>query len=438
MADNRLYTSRPARFMKLGALSSKVGSSYLGHAVRGALRSAEGKAQSLLETNTRNALRVARAFGELKGAVMKVGQMLSLQEDLLPPEMRDALRGLQNHAPPVPFASMLPVLEAELGPKVEEHFAEISETALASASIGQVHRARLKNGAEVVVKIQYPEVAEMVESDLRNIRVFARSLRAVTPLRTDPTKFLAEVRCKLTEELDYRIEAHNMQGFRDLFQGDARFIIPNALLELCTRRVLTSEYHPGLTADEICADSVPQAWRDRAGTHLFEALCIQFFRHHVLQADPNFANFAFREDGRIVMYDFGCVKQFTAGFVESFRALSVDALQGATERLQGDLERLGYIDLGKHRLSSSVFRDYADAICGGWRDPGDYDFGASTIRDDVLKLNRRFWTKVFDYDAPAEALFLQRTLAGMFGNLAKLRARVPMNEILVRHLTPAP
>jgi predicted unusual protein kinase regulating ubiquinone biosynthesis (AarF/ABC1/UbiB family) len=436
MTTKKYSTSRSARFGKLGALSAKVGSSYFGHAVRGALQTAEGKAQSLLKTNTANAVRVARTFGELKGAVMKVGQMLSLQEDLLPPEMREVLRGLQNQAPPVPFANMLPVLRAELGDRLDR-FADIAEEAHASASIGQVHRATLDTGEQAVVKIQYPGVEEMVESDLRNIRAFAKSLRWVTPLKADLTKFLTEVRSKLIEELDYRIEARNMQRFGEMFQSDPRFIIPRPVADLCTRRVLTSEYQPGISADELCNPSVPQARRDAVGSNLFDAVWTQFFGHHLLQADPNFANFAFADDERIVMYDFGCVKDFSPEFVSGFRTLARDAVEAKYDRLEADMARLGYVDLGRERLPQSVYREYADAICGGWREPGLYDFGTSTIREQVIRLNQQHWTKVFDYDAPAEAIFLERTLGGMLGNLVKLRARVPMYELLSKHVRDA-
>jgi len=433
MATKKYHTSRSARFTKLGALSAKVGSSYVGHAVRGALQTAEGRAKSLLRTNTTNAMRVARTFGELKGAVMKVGQMLSLQEDLLPPEMREVLRGLQNQAPPVPFSNMFPVLRAELGTRLDR-FAEISESAHASASIGQVHRATLDTGEQVVVKIQYPGVEEMVESDLRNIRAFAGSLRWVTPLKADLRKFLNEVRGKLIEELDYRVEARNMQRFGEMFRRDTRFIIPRPVADLCTRRVLTSEYQPGISADDLCDPSVPQSRRDAMGAHLFDAVWIQFFEHRTLQSDPNFANFAFTNDQRIVMYDFGCVKEFSPEFVSGFRTLARDALDAGYGRLEADMARLGYVDLGREHLPESVYRDYADAICGGWREPGLYDFGASTIREQVIRLNQKHWTKVFDYDAPAEAIFLERTLGGMFGNLVKLRARIPMHELLAKHL----
>jgi len=223
---SKFTTSRSSRFFKLGRLSSVVGSSYLGESVKGVFLGAEAKARSLLATNTRNAMRVASTFGELKGAVMKVGQMMSLQEDLLPPEMREILRGLQNQAPPVPFGRMRPLLEAELGADAESLFAEISDQAHASASIGQVHWARLKDGREVAVKIQYPDVDQMVESDLKNLRMFVRSATRLMPVKADIDKFFNEARSRLMEELDYRLELMNTLEFREFFGTDNRFIIP--------------------------------------------------------------------------------------------------------------------------------------------------------------------------------------------------------------------
>jgi len=431
---SKFSTSRGARFLKLGALSGKVGSSYLGRAVKGAFLDAESRAQELLDTNVTNALRVARTFGELKGAVMKVGQMLSLQEDLLPAEMREVLRGLQSHAPPVAFSVLRPVLEAELGPDVRGDLVEISETALASASIGQVHRATLRDGSRVVLKIQYPGVEAMVESDLRNLRLFARSVGVAAGLRADITKFLAEARSRLIEELDYRLEAQNLQEFRAGFADDPRYVVPRPHLELCSKRVLVSDYEPGLTGDQLCAAEVPQSLRNQAGEALCDVVLRQICELGALQADPNLANFAFRPDGRVVLYDFGCVKRFPPAFVAGLKQVARDALAGHYAALRGDLAALGYLDLGRMRLPVSVYRAYADTVCAAWRRPGDFDFGTTRLRAEVIELHRQHWRKFLDYDAPADALFLGRALGGMFGNLVKLRASVNMHGLLEKYL----
>ena len=436
MADNptTFTTSRRSRFLKLGKLTGTVGSSYLGQAVKAKFQDAENKARSLLKTNTKNAVRVARTFGELKGAVMKVGQMVSLQADLFPPEVREILARLQNQAPPVSFAQMRPLLSEELGAKVEESFADISESAYASASIGQVHRATLRDGRKVVVKIQYPGVAEMVESDLRNLRMFLRSMRQVTPIKADLDGLFKEGRARLTEELDYQLELANMQEFRELFRQDARFIIPRPIPELSTKRVLTTEYYPGLNADALCRESVPQERRDRMGLYLLDAVMIQFFEFRVLQADPNLANYAFTDDDRIVLYDFGCVKRFPAPFVEGIVKLVRDAFLGRYASLPSDLNALGYVDKGKEPLPLEVYEMYADAAFSAWRKPRLFNFGATSLQNRLFDLHGRYWQKAFDFDAPPDAIFMHRSFGGMYGNLRKLKAKVPVYDLIVKYL----
>jgi predicted unusual protein kinase regulating ubiquinone biosynthesis (AarF/ABC1/UbiB family) len=387
----------------------------------------------MAEAHARNALRVARTLGELKGAAMKVGQMLSLQDDLLPEPMREALRSLQRSAPPVGFEQLRPILEAELGPRCVR-IAAVEGHSIASASIGQVHRARLTDGQRVVIKIQYPEVKRMVAADLRNIRLLARSLGAVTPAKTDLSQLAQEVEGRLSEELDYRIEADNMKELGGLLRSDERILVPRPLEELCSERVLVSEYLPGISSDEVVSDRYPQSLRDRIGQTLVEGLTRQVFEFRLLHADPNLANFAFTDSGQIIVYDFGCVKRFTEPFSEALRQLSLDGWRGRYDRIVEDLARLGHVDRGKHPLPLEVHQEYADVLFADWRAPGLYDFGSSPLRERLIALDRTHWHKVFDFDVSPHFVFLGRTVGGTFGNLKRLQARVPMYEILKRYV----
>ena len=428
-------TSRRARFLKLGRLTGAVGSSYLGHAVKAKFQDAESRARALLMTNTKNALRVARTFGELKGAVMKVGQMMSLQPDMFPAEVREILSSLQSQAPPVPFAQMRPLLLEELGDKVEREFARISETAYASASIGQVHRATLRDGREVVIKIQYPGVADMVESDLKNLRMFLRSIHQVTPIKADLDGLFREARERLIEELDYRLELANMQEFGELFRRDARFIVPQPVPELSSRRVLTAEYHAGVTADQLCQESVPRERRDRMALYLLDAVLLQFFSFRVLQADPNLANYSFTDDDRVILYDFGCVKRFPEPFVEGIRKIARDAFLGRYYLLRADLNAVGYVDKGREPLPTNVYRIFGEAFLADCRESGLIDFGRTHLHTRLYKLHSRYWQKAFDFDAPPDAVYMHRCFGGMYGNLRKLKAGIPVYDLLVRYLS---
>ena len=225
-----------------------------------------------------------------------------------------------------------------------------------------------------------------------------------------------------------------MTELGDRLCSDERFLVPRPVEDLCSQRVLVSEYLPGLSADEIVSDRYPQSLRDRIGQALIEALTRQVFEYRLLHADPNLANFAFTESGQIIVYDFGCVKRFTEPFSEALRQLSLDGWRGRYDRIADDLERLGYIDRGKRPLPLEVHRTYADALFADWRAPGLYDFGSSPLRERLIALDRTHWHKVFDVEVSPHFVFLGRTVGGTFGNLKRLRARVPMYEILTRHV----
>ena len=227
---------RLSRFLKLGGLTTKVGASYLGQKIKGAFVSGETKQGSMVRANIRNAARIARTLGELKGSVMKVGQMLSLQADVLPREMTEILSRLQKDAPPVSFDLISKQLELELEQPLEQAFAELDPQPYASASIGQVHRARLHDGREAVVKVQYPDVDRMVDSDLRNVRTLFKVVAQVKLGNMDGV--FEEVRARMTEEVDYCNERCNLELFGELFEDDPRVIVPVPVHELTTRRVL--------------------------------------------------------------------------------------------------------------------------------------------------------------------------------------------------------
>jgi predicted unusual protein kinase regulating ubiquinone biosynthesis (AarF/ABC1/UbiB family) len=333
----------------------------------------------------------------------------------------------------VSFEELRPILEAELGSRCAR-IASVDEPSYASASIGQVHRARLTDGQRVVVKIQYPAVERMVAADLRNIRLLARSLGAITPAKADLSQLAQEVESRLSEELDYRIEARNMKELGGLLRTDDRILVPRPLEELCSKRVLVSEYLAGVSSDEIVSDRYPQSLRDRIGHTLVEALTRQVFEFRLLHADPNLANFAFTESGQIIVYDFGCVKRFAEPFIEALRQLSLAGWRGRYDRIVEDLARLGYVDRGRHPLPLEVHRMYADALFADWRTPGLYDFGSSPLRERLIALDRTHWHKVFDFEVSPHFVFLGRTVGGTFGNLKRLRARVPMYEILKRYV----
>ena len=427
----RFRRGRGGRFLKVAALASKVSGSYLGQKIKRAFVSQQTAEASLERAHLRNAGRVAQAFGELKGAIMKVGQMMSLYADILPAEYTQLLGRLQKQAPPVKFKVIAAQLEAELGRPPGEVFARLDEQPFASASIGQVHRGQLHDGREVAVKIQYPGVDRTVDSDVKNLRMV---LRSVGLMRKDRglDEMIEEVRARLEEELDYRLELQNLKRFHQLLGDDERVRLPLGLEDMSTQRVLFMEYVPGRDFASLCSKA-DQTTRDRVGQTLFDLFLRQFFRLRALHADPNPANFAFPDDGRIVFYDFGCVRYYPAAFVDGYLAIIRDGLARKTERLVEDLARIGVEPIdGKAMRAELVARFAEPALAPFWQD--DFDFGRSRIHDDMFKLGREHWQEGLRLRAPPELVFLDRVIVGMYNNLRQLRARGNWRRILEPYL----
>ncbi len=244
MADNDMISSALRRFVKLGGLAGRVGVSVVGSQVLDVARSGPSKQIKKTENLVRNATRIVETLGEMKGAAMKVGQMLSLHDGMLPPEVAEVLRGLQKEAPSVPAE----VMEFEIRGALEnfdELFESLDFEAFAAASIGQVHRGRLRDGRDVAVKIQYPLIDEIVRADLKNLKILVRCLLAmISDIEFDP--IWRELRDRLLEELDYTHEAANINRMQELHADVPEIVIPNVVAEGTTRTVLTMEYVEGM------------------------------------------------------------------------------------------------------------------------------------------------------------------------------------------------
>jgi predicted unusual protein kinase regulating ubiquinone biosynthesis (AarF/ABC1/UbiB family) len=424
---------RLSRFLKLGGLTSKVGASYLGQKLKSAFVSDETRQESLVRANIRNAERIVKTLGELKGSVMKLGQMMSLQADVLPREMTEILAKLQKEAPPVAFEVIRQQLERELGQPVAEAFAELDEEAYASASIGQVHRAVLHDGREVVVKVQYPDVDRIVDSDLKNVRTLFKLAAQVQNVKNMDAVF-EEVRARMTEEVDYCNERLNIDLFRELFEDDPRVVIPRPVEELSTRRVLTMELVRGAEGDDLCAPGVPQQRRDRISATLVDLVMKQVFTFGFLHADPNLANFAFTDDDRVILYDFGCVKRFPAAFVEAYRKVLVDALADRLDLISDDLARLGFGDASGKAIELEILREYAEVLVPPWRGDGDYCFGTSKMHNQLMALGMKNMSKFSGFVLPSDIIFLNRVIGGMYGTLRRFNASGNWGRLLRAYL----
>jgi len=286
--------------------------------------------QKQLDRFTREAERYVAVLGDMKGVAMKVGQLLSfLDAGSIPDQYRAAYQqivgALQADAPSMPFDTVRDVIELELGRSVEEAFAWLGERPMAAASIGQVHAARLPDGREVVVKVQYPGVGDAIRADLQNTELlasFARLGAKLSPIRitADPSAVVEEITERITEELDYRVEAANQTEFRSHYEGHPFIRIPAVVPELSTERLLVMDHHDGLRWTAALQE--PQALKDTWGEVINRFVYGSLYGFGAFNADPHPGNYLFHEDGGVTFLDFGCVKRYSPDQVNAMRRIS--------------------------------------------------------------------------------------------------------------------
>jgi len=436
MANDEMITSAVRRFVKLGGLAGRVGASVVGNQVLDVARSGPAKQIKKTENLVRNALRIAETLGEMKGAAMKVGQMLSLHEGMLPPEVAEVLRGLQKEAPRVPAE----VMEYEIRGSLENFdglFEELDFEAFAAASIGQVHLGRLRDGREVAVKIQYPLIDEIVKADLKNLKTLLRALLGlITDLDFEP--IWTELRDRLLEELDYTHEAENIRRMAELHADIPEIVIPRVVAEATTRNVLTMEYVGGITPTEACSDSYDEVMRDRWGIVLAEFLMRGLMEHRFLHADPNLANFAFRDNGGVVVYDFGCVKEVPEELANGYGDLLMAAAEGGGEQVSAVMREMGMHMKGGEPLPPDAIDPYVEIFGEMLRAEPPYTFGDDEgLYSRIFDLGFANMEYSKDMVFPEDAIFIHRSLGGHFGNLSRLRATGPWRELVFRYAAPA-
>jgi len=429
-----LITSAFGRLFRLGSVATRVGMSLATEQAVSFLFSDPIAQARKTEKFMLNAVRVTEALGELKGAAMKVGQMLSVHEGLLPPEFITVLRGLQKEAPQVPFDTMHGVLRSELV-NFDALFESLEPEAIAAASIGQVYRGRLRDGRSVAVKIQYPEIDQVVRSDLKNLKkLFGSLIAMVADVEVD--EIWEELKQRLLEELDYRQEARNMARMRALHADVPEVVVPGVVPEASTARVLTMDYVPGIEPDEATSGRYPPALRNLWGRRLLEFVIRGLLDHRFLHADPNFGNYAFLEDGRLIVYDHGCMKEIPRALAEQYRGVLGALIDGDLEGLPQRLYDMGIYKRKSGRpvplkVIEPLARE-AMAIVGD----RPFRFSQETdIYDILFESKMLYFSELTDVSLPPDMVFVNRALSGLFGNLCRLEAEDRWREVLAPYAT---
>ncbi len=375
---------------------------------------------------------VFAVLGELKGGAMKVGQALSVFEAGMPDKyaepFREALTKLQAEAPPMPAAEVERVLDAQLGLRWRERFAEFNGDAAAAASIGQVHRAVWSDGREVAVKIQYPGADEALRSDLRQLRRLAPLFRPLNP-GTDIRGIIDELYDSTVSELDYRAEADTQRVFSAAYRDDRLFRVPSVLAS--SPKVLVTEWVDGRALSRISSDGTPEE-RNRAGELLTEFQFSSPTRARMMHGDPHPGNFLLADDGRLVVLDFGASIPLPEGVPEVLTSMMRLAQAGDSAELVRLMTRAGYV--GRNGLDPADAMAFLNPFIEPMREPVFHFSRAwmQSIMSVYGDVSGREFRTSRSFTLPREYVLIHRVLSASVGMLCQLEASAPYREIVQR------
>ncbi|HUG92960.1 MAG TPA: AarF/ABC1/UbiB kinase family protein [Planctomycetaceae bacterium] len=421
-------TGALGRFWRLTGLHAKIGLAYGMHWLRGWFQNAERQERHRLDTHLNAAYRLLETMGYLRGAVMKVGQTLANFPDIVPAEFVDTLERLHFDAPPMHYGLVRELLHDELGGDPEDVFDSFETEAFAAASLGQVHRARLKTGERVAVKVQYPGIARTIRADFRGLTALLTPLRLSREWESVKSR-LDFIRRALEVETDYEQEARFQERARALFREDDGIVVPRVYSEFSTRRVLTMEYLEGSHVREFLAGQPPQAARNAYGEKLLRAWYRLFYAGRMNYIDIHPGNLVFMDDGRLGLLDFGCVIEHADEEWELMRIGDRPLTTGRRdERIAFVKQWLGLPPDAPEDESMRLLDEYAEST---WRPRfagGEFDFGdPQEFRrafDLVLQMMRKRYTRGRPVDA-----YITRWDFAYRSMLYRLQARIDVRPI---------
>jgi predicted unusual protein kinase regulating ubiquinone biosynthesis (AarF/ABC1/UbiB family) len=344
--NEKIPTSRVRRTATVGRLAATEAVKQFGTRAANIARDEEASEEAMARRQLETAKQIVAVLGTMKGAAMKLGQVMSfLDVGLVPEEYREEfqheLAKLRDAAPTVSFKQMRRVIEQDLEEEIKDVFSEFDEEPIAAASIGQVYRARLReDGREVAVKVQYPGVASAVRADMQNLDMIMRLLKRMTPA-LDVKEIATEIRERISEELDYELEAQNQRALARIFKGHPFIVVPDVVMPLSRERVLVSEFLRGTGFEELKHE--PQAERDRIGEIVFRFFLGCLYRHRQFSGDPHPGNFLLLEDGRVAFLDFGLYKRMEPAAVELELACQRAVAEGDGPTLHRLLAESGFL-----------------------------------------------------------------------------------------------
>ena len=427
-------SSRLSRIGRLGSLAGRIAGNVVSQGA-GQLLKGEKPALSSLLLTPKNISNIADQLASMRGAAMKLGQLISMDAgDFLPEELAVILGRLRDDADPMPKDQLIATLNQSWGEKWQDDLLYFSFAPIAAASIGQVHKVITMDGRMLAVKVQYPGVKKSIDSDVDNVATLIK-LTGLVPKSLDINPLLQEAKAQLHQEADYVREADMLNRYRALVEstdiqckGNNAFVIPQTFAPLTTSTVLAMDFIEAQDLDALLNE--PQDVRDAVMTALMTLFFNEIFHFKLLQSDPNLANYQFKPDTKeIVLLDFGATRDVPDAISAQYQALLNSAAANDRAMMQQAAFRIGLIDESHSQTQVDAVINIGMEACEAIRCEGAYDFGQSDLiarlheKGMALTMEHNFW-----HTPPVDALFIHRKLGGLFLLAKRLKAKVDMRK----------
>ncbi len=441
MSKKKLETIKSGVFSRglaLAKLTVGAGAKAAQHAIGTALSNEQDREKNFQKLLLSQAGVLAKELGQLKGSLMKAGQMLSVMgEHMLPPEVNSVLKTLQSDSPPLGWPAVHRALQKRLGEKLD--LLEVDSEPMAAASLGQVHRAVIRaTGREIVLKIQYPGVDRAIDSDIQTLKRIL-SMSRLLPGGPSMDAVFEEVRLMLKRETDYLQELEQVGIWRERLKGDPRYLIPEAIPEFSGPKVLALSLERGVTVDSPEVLGLSQERRNALGQAALDLYLRELFEFRSVQTDPHLGNYRVRignegQPDTLLLFDFGAVRELPEPFVEAYRVMVHGSFHGKREDIRRGATLMGFLKDEDPAELEQVFVDLCELVTEPFLGQEPYDFGKSDLPMRAIKKGSELAMKFKLRPPPPELVFLDRKMGGVYTFLKVLDTRFPGGHLVEKYL----
>ncbi|HCG5921091.1 TPA: AarF/ABC1/UbiB kinase family protein [Vibrio parahaemolyticus] len=431
--ERNLPTHRISRFSKFASLATRVAGNVIAEGTKQIAKGNRPKAKDLLLT-PQNIARLTDQLAHLRGAAMKLGQMLSMDAgDILEPELAEILARLRSNADPMPSKQLNSVMVNALGEQWKSAFLAFNFKPIASASIGQVHQAYSDAGDNLAVKVQYPGIRKSIDSDVDNVGTLLKIVGLI-PESVDYKGLLEEAKKQLHDEANYEREAQFACRYHEALHDHPHFVVPKIYPEMSSHSVLAMSFIQGTPIEKIA--NYDQETRDFVMHNLLELLFKELFEFKMVQTDPNFANYLYLEQSKqIGLLDFGATREYSERFSSGYRQAFSSVVNDDEQGLNDALEQIGFFAQSIKPEQRTAILDLVKMACEPMLINEAYDFKASGLAQKlreagtILSMEQDYW-----HTPPADAIFLHRKIGGMYLLAARIGAKVNIRRLVQPYL----